>query len=113
MRCSNDLGPIVRVLGLEVGINRVSDQRIVQLCTTKLVPTIIRVRTCGILGCALEGFQIGKENIHRLGMFVTLLEDNKSLLIQPVLITESNLSNFITVIIIQTVNVIHNTSFVS
>lgn len=101
------------ILGLNVAINSFSNVRSVKVSISKLAPDFRVADLLGIFSSSRNVINIVKENFNSLNGQVVLNVDDVSFFVELILFTESNFSDFGTIVIIKTVNVIHNFSLVT
>lgn len=103
----------IGVISLNVRLNGLANQVLVQLSSGQLAPDLWEVHLLGELLGSVNGFDVVQQNLDGLNIVVGLLVDNEGLLVQLVVASEGDLSQFRTIIVVQSVNVIHNSGGIS
>jgi hypothetical protein len=101
------------VAGLDESINCFSDVELVELSLTDLAPDLRLVDLLSILSGSLDVLKVDYEDTYGLNMLAKLLVNAKSLIIQLILVLLSELSKLNSIIVIKTIDVIHDTGLVS
>mmetsp|Transcript_1325 Transcript_1325/g.3676 ORF Transcript_1325/g.3676 Transcript_1325/m.3676 type:complete len:568 (+) Transcript_1325:983-2686(+) len=108
----DDVGEVARVLGLQIRLDGLWDLSALELRLAQLVPHGAVVDPRRELRGAVDGFDVGEQGVHGLGVEVALLVDQEGLLVEVVRLAQRNLGDGGPVVLVEAVDVVHHARLV-
>mmetsp|Transcript_18277 Transcript_18277/g.34922 ORF Transcript_18277/g.34922 Transcript_18277/m.34922 type:complete len:615 (+) Transcript_18277:992-2836(+) len=108
----NDIFEVLRILGLEERADSLLDHLCLQLRLTQDDPYIRLVPVLSEVRGFLDVFLALQEDLNSLNTHLELLVDEECLVVELVLRVGSNLGNLRTIVVVETVDVVHNSGLV-